>query len=223
MLAVKVIAPGGPEQLAVAEVPTPVAGPGEILVKVAAAGVNRADVLQRRGFYPPPPGASELLGLEVSGTVAELGKGVGKFNVGDPCVALLAGGGYAEYVSAPAGQVIAPPPGASMETAAGVVEVAATVVSNFAVLGLSDFHPSLTVLVHGGSGGVGSFAVQYAKARGCRVIATAGTPEKLELCRKLGADLAIDYHEDWVAQVKAEGGADLILDVMGAKYLDSNV
>jgi putative PIG3 family NAD(P)H quinone oxidoreductase len=215
--------PGGPENLVIAEAPRPEAGPGEIVVRVVAAGVNRADLLQRQGFYPPPPGTSEVIGLEVSGTVDAIGAGVIGWTVGDPCVALLAGGGYAEYVAVPAGQVIPPPDGIDLVTAAGLIEVAATVVSNFDHVHLA---AGETVLIHGGTGGIGTFAIQYAKAVGARVLTTAGSAEKLALCRELGADVALDYHEDWaagVAEATDGRGVDVILDVIGAKYLESNV
>ncbi len=223
MRIVDVTAPGGPENLTIAEAPVPTAGPGELVIAVTAAGINRADLLQRQGFYPPPPGASEVIGLEVSGHVHEIGDGVTGWTVGDPCVALLAGGGYAEYVALPAGQAIAPPPGIDLITAAGVIEVAATVASNFEHVRLSEGE---TVLIHGGAGGIGTFAIQYARALGARVLTTAGSEAKLELCRTLGADVAIDYHDDWPAAVRAatDGrGVDVILDVMGAKYLEPNV
>jgi putative NAD(P)H quinone oxidoreductase, PIG3 family len=223
MRVVSVTAPGGPENLVIAEAETPEAGPGELLIKVVAAGVNRADLLQRQGYYPPPPGTSEVIGLEVAGTVAALGDGVDGWQPDDPCVALLAGGGYAEYVTVPAGQVIAPPPGIELASAAGLIEVAATVVSNFDHVRLA---ADETVLIHGGTGGIGSFAIQYAKALGAKVITTAGAAGKLNLCREFGADFAFDYHDDWVAAV-AEAtkgqGADVILDIMGAKYLEANV
>lgn len=215
--------PGGPKNLVIAEAPRPEAGPGEIVVRVVAAGVNRADLLQRQGFYPPPPGTSEVIGLEVSGTVDAIGAGVPGWTVGDPCVALLAGGGYAEYVAVPAGQVIPPPDGIDLVTAAGLIEVAATVVSNFDHVHLA---AGETVLIHGGTGGIGTFAIQYAKAVGARVLTTAGSAEKLALCRELGADVALDYHGDWAADVAeaTDGrGVDVILDVIGAKYLESNV
>ena len=215
--------PGGPKNLVIAEAPRPEAGPGEIVVRVVAAGVNRADLLQRQGFYPPPPGTSEVIGLEVSGTVDAIGAGVPGWTVGDPCVALLAGGGYAEYVAVPAGQVIPPPDGSDLVTAAGLIEVAATVVSNFDHVHLA---AGETVLIHGGTGGIGTFAIQYAKAVGARVLTTAGSAEKLALCRELGADVALDYHGDWAADVAeaTDGrGVDVILDVIGAKYLESNV
>lgn len=214
---------GGPDVLAIAEIPTPTPGAGELLIKVVAAGVNRADVLQREGHYPPPPGVSDTIGLEVSGHVESMGDGVTGWQVGDPCVALLAGGGYAEYVAVDAGQVIPPPVGVGLVEAGGIMEVAATVVSNMDAVGLS---PGETLLVHGGAGGIGMFAIQYAKALGCRVATTAGSPLKLALVRELGADITLDYHEDWVAALKASTdghGADVILDIMGAKYLHSNV
>lgn len=223
MRSVDVTAPGGPENLILAEAAIPAAGPGELVIAVAAAGINRADLLQRQGFYPPPPGASEVIGLEVSGHVHEIGADVGGWTVGDPCVALLAGGGYAEYVAVPAGQVVAPPPVVDLISAAGVIEVAATVASNFEHVHLS---VGETVLIHGGAGGIGTFAIQYARALGARVLTTAGSPSKLELCRSLGAEVAIDYHDDWpdaVRQATDGRGVDVILDVMGAKYLESNV
>jgi putative PIG3 family NAD(P)H quinone oxidoreductase len=223
MRIVDVTAPGGPENLILAEAPTPAAGPGELVIAVTAAGVNRADLLQRQGFYPPPPGVSEVIGLEVSGHIHEIGAEVEGWTVGDRCVALLAGGGYAEYVAAPAGQVVVPPPVVDLVSAAGVIEVAATVASNFEHVRLA---AGETVLIHGGAGGIGTFAIQYAKALGVRVLTTAGSAAKLELCLSLGADVAIDYHDDWLAAAReaTDGrGADVILDVMGAKYLEPNV
>lgn len=212
-------ADGGPEVLCLGQAPRPTPQPGQVLIKVTAAGVNRADVMQRRGFYPPPPGESEIIGLEVSGHIADA-NGCEGWAEGDPCVALLAGGGYADYVAVAAGQVIAPPPGVDLVTAAGVLEVAATVVSNLDHVRLAEGE---TFLVHGGAGGIGSFAIQYAHATGHRVLTTAGSAEKLAYCRELGADEAIDYHDDWVARVRELGGADVILDNMGAKYLMPNV
>lgn len=214
---------GGPEVLTVEQIPAPEPSNGEVLIDVVAAGVNRADILQRQGHYPPPPGVSDVIGLEVSGHIAAIGEGVDGWKVGDPCVALLAGGGYAEQVVVDAGQVAPPPQGVDLVEAAGIMEVAATVVSNLDVVQLA---PGETLLVHGGTGGIGMFAIQYASALGCRVIATAGSAAKLDLCRELGADVALDYHDDWVAGVQdaTEGrGADVILDVMGAKYLTPNV
>jgi putative PIG3 family NAD(P)H quinone oxidoreductase len=221
--AVVVTEPGGPDVLRVEDVGDPEPGPGEVLVEVTAAGVNRADLMQRQGHYPPPPGASETIGLEVSGHVAALGPGVDGFEVGEPCVALLAGGGYAEQVVVPAGQVLAPPPGYDLVDAAGVLEVAATVWSNLAHAHLAEGE---TFLVHGGAGGIGSFAIQYAKARGATVVATAGSEAKLQHCRDLGADHAFSYRDDWAALTReaTDGrGVDVVLDNMGAKYLEAHV
>ncbi|MSS44507.1 NAD(P)H-quinone oxidoreductase [Cutibacterium sp. WCA-380-WT-3A] len=212
----------GPECIEWTEVPTPQPGPGEVLVKVRAAGINRGDLLQRQGLYPPPKGVSDTMGLEVTGTVVALGSDV-TWPKGDEVVALLAGGGYAEYVVVPAGQLLPIPEGIDPVTASTLIEVAATVISNMDHVGLAKGE---TFLVHGGAGGIGQFAIQYAKALGCTVITTCGTVEKQEFCRNLGADIALDYHGDWVAAVKdaTEGrGADVILDVMGAKYLGLNV
>ena len=218
---------GGPEVLAVAEVPAPVPGPGEVLIDVIAAGINRADVQQRRGFYPPPPGASDILGLEVSGRIAGFGPNVTKaFSMGDKVVALLTGGGYASQVVAPAGQVLSLPAGLDVISAAGLPEVAATVHSNLFMT--AQLQAGETLLVHGGSGGIGAMAIQLAKAAGARVIATAGTDEKAAMLTSyLGADLAVNYRsEDFVERVGqfTEGaGANVILDVVGAKYLARNV
>lgn len=215
--------PGGPEALRITEVERPAPGPGEVLVRVVAAGVNRADILQREGHYPPPPGHPDIIGLEVSGVVAELGEGVTGWRPGQECLVLLAAGGYAEYVVAPAGQLVPPPPGVDLVEAAGLLEVAATVVSNMDLARLS---AGDVLLVHGGAGGVGSFAIQYGKALGCTVLTTAGSAENLDYCRALGADHAIDYHGDWVAtvmEVTDRHGADVILDIMGAQYLPLNV
>ena len=212
----------GPECIEWTEVPTPQPGPGEALVKVTAAGINRGDLLQRQGLYPPPKGVSDTMGLEVTGTVSALGPGV-DWSEGDEVVALLAGGGYAEYVIVPAGQLLPIPDGIDPVTASTLIEVAATVISNMDHVGLAKGE---TFLVHGGAGGIGQFAIQYAKSLGCTVITTCGTAEKQEFCRALGADVVLNYHDDWVGGVKdaTEGrGADVILDVMGAKYLDLNV
>ncbi|MDN5726816.1 MAG: NAD(P)H-quinone oxidoreductase [Propionibacteriales bacterium] len=212
--------PPGPDALVWREVPDPAPGPDEVLIKVRAAGVNRADLMQRQGHYPPPPGASTIIGLECSGTIAALGDGVAGWTVGDDCVALLAGGAYAEQVVVPAGQVFAPPAGIDLVAAAGLVEVAATVVSNLDVVGLV---AGETLLVHGGAGGIGSFAIGWAKHLGASVITTAGSPEKLEHCRRLGADHALSYRDDWVAAVSEIGPVDVILDPVGAKYLSDHV
>ena len=213
----------GPENMEWAQVPTPTPASGEVRVAVKAVGMNRADLLQRQGLYPPPPGVSETMGLEVCGTIDALGDDVDGWQMGDEVVALLAGGGYAEQVIVPAGQLLHMPDGVEPAVASTLVEVAATVISNMDHVHL---HEGETILVHGGAGGIGQFAIQYAKARGCRVIVTAGTQEKRDFCRELGADVAIDYHEDWVAAVKEAtdgAGVDVILDIMGAKYLDANV
>jgi len=223
MRIVTVTTPGGPENLTITEAPDPVAGAGEVVIRVRAAGVNRADLLQRQGHYPPPPGITDVIGLEVSGTIESVGADVTGWAVGDPCIALLAGGGYAELVNVPAGQVVAVPTGVDLISAAGLIEVAATVLSNFDHVHLGKGE---TVLIHGGAGGIGTFAIQYAKALGARVVTTAGSADKLDLCRELGADVAIDYHDDWVDAVKGATdrvGVDVILDVIGAKYLESNV
>lgn len=223
MQAIVVDEPGGPEVLKLGEVDEPRPGPGEVGIKVVGAGVNRADMLQRQGHYPPPPGSSKIIGLEVSGHVAEFGDGVTGWAVGDPCVALLTGGGYAAYVVAPASQVVPPPPGLDLLAAAGVIEVAATVYSNLA---LARLVAGETFLVHGGAGGIGSFAIQYAKALGATVIATAGSDEKLDYCRALGADHAISYRGDWPDAVRSAAGrqgVDVILDNMGAKYLADHI
>lgn len=225
MRAVIASEPGGPEVLTVTELPDPVAGPGEVVVDVAATAVNRADLLQRQGFYPPPPGASDVLGLECSGTIGSVGPGVEGWRVGDQVCALLSGGGYAAKVAVPAGQVMPVPDGIDLVAAGGLPEVACTVWSNvFMIAGLQ---PGETFLVHGGAGGIGNMAIGLAKALGATVVTTAGSPEKLELCRSLGADVAVSYRDqDFVAEVKAASdgrGADVILDNMGAKYLSRNV
>ncbi|WP_310961623.1 NAD(P)H-quinone oxidoreductase [Nocardioides terrisoli] len=222
MRAVTAPAPGGPEALLISDLPDPTAGPGEVVIDVVASALNRADTLQRQGFYPPPPGASEVLGLECSGRIAEVGEGVEGLSAGDEVCALLSAGGYAEKVSVPAGQVMPVPTGVDLVAAAGLPEVAATVWSNvFMVAGLQ---PGERLLVHGGAGGIGTFAIQLAVALGASVFATAGAPDKRELCLSLGAERAIDYREeDFVAVLEEVGGADVVLDNMGAKYLSRNV
>lgn len=222
MRAVIVPEPGGPDALVVVDLPDPVAGPGEVVIDIAASAVNKADTLQRQGFYPPPPGASDVLGMECSGTVSAVGDGVTRWAVGDEVCALLASGGYAEKVAVPAGQVMPVPDGVDLVTAAALPEVAATVWSNvFMVAGL---RPEETFLVHGGAGGIGTMAIQLAHALGATVVATAGSAEKLETCRSLGADIVVNYREDdFVAVVKEAGGADVILDNMGASYLMRNI
>jgi putative PIG3 family NAD(P)H quinone oxidoreductase len=219
MHAIVIEKPGKPEVLRWGVVPDPVAAPGEVLLDVVAAGVNRADMMQRQGFYPPPPGAPEYLGLEVSGRVAALGDGVTGWRVGDEVCALLSGGGYAERVAVPAGQVLPLPSGVSLTAAAGLPEVACTVWSNvFMLAGLRDGE---SILVHGGSSGIGTMAIQLAKAHGARVLCTAGSAEKVERCVALGADVAINYRTDDF--VKVAKPVDVILDIMGAAYLERNV
>jgi putative PIG3 family NAD(P)H quinone oxidoreductase len=225
MHAITIGEPGGPDVLQWSEVPDPRPGEGEVLLDVAAGAVNRADVMQRQGNYPPPPGAPEILGLECSGTVAELGDGVTGHRVGEQVCALLAGGGYAERVAVPAGQVMPLPQGVDLVTSAGLPEVACTVwsmVVDHARLGDGD-----VLLVHGGSGGIGTHAIQVAKAFGGTVAVTAGSDERLARCAELGADITVNYHtQDFVEVVKeATGGcgADIVLDNIGAKYLKSNL
>ncbi|WBO65071.1 NAD(P)H-quinone oxidoreductase [Streptomyces camelliae] len=225
MHAITIPEPGGPEALVWAEVPDPVPGEGEVLVEVVASAVNRADILQRQGFYNPPPGASFYPGLECSGRIAALGPGVSGWAVGDLVCALLAGGGYAQKVVVPAGQLLPVPEGVDLTRAAALPEVVCTVWSN--VFMVAHLRPGETLLVHGGSSGIGTMAIQLAKAVGAKVAVTAGTKEKLERCAELGADILINYREqDFVAEIKQAtdgAGADVILDNMGAKYLDRNV
>ncbi|MET9473119.1 NAD(P)H-quinone oxidoreductase [Streptomyces sp. NPDC002917] len=225
MHAITIPAPGGPEALVWAEVPDPVPGEGEVLVEVVSSAVNRADVLQRQGFYNPPPGASPYPGLECAGRIAEVGPGVTGWSVGDEVCALLAGGGYAEKVAVPAGQLLPVPDGVDPAMAAALPEVTATVWSN--VFMVAHLRPGETLLVHGGSSGIGTMAIQLAKAVGARVAVTAGGPEKLARCAELGADILIDYREqDFVEELSKAtdgAGADVILDIVGAKYLDRNV
>ncbi|MCF3129138.1 NAD(P)H-quinone oxidoreductase [Streptomyces olivochromogenes] len=225
MHAITIPEPGGPEALVWDEVPDPAPGEGEVLVEVVASAVNRADVLQRQGFYNPPPGASPYPGLECSGRIAELGPGVSGWAVGDEVCALLSGGGYAEKVVVPAGQLLPVPEGVNLTQAAALPEVVCTVWSN--VFMISHLRPGETFLVHGGSSGIGTMAIQLGKAVGAKVAVTAGSKEKLDRCAELGADILVNYKEqDFVAEVReATGGAgaDVILDNMGAKYLDRNV
>lgn len=225
MHAITVSAPGGPEVLQWSEVADPAPGPGEVLLDVAACAVNRADLMQRRGVYPPPPGTSDVIGLECAGTVAALGDGVEGWTVGDEVCALLAGGGYAERVAVPAGQLMPVPGGVDLVTSAGLPEVACTVWSNLVLTaGLRDGE---VLLVHGGAGGIGTHAIQVGKALGARVAVTAGSAERLGRCAELGADITIDYREqDFVGVLRAQTdgqGADVILDNMGAAYLGRNV
>jgi putative PIG3 family NAD(P)H quinone oxidoreductase len=208
-----------------AEVPDPEPGPGEVLVEVAATAVNRADIMQRQGHYPPPPGAPPYPGLECSGRIVGLGPGVAGWTVGAEVCALLAGGGYAERVAVPAGQLLPIPAGLTAAEAGALPEVACTVWAN--VMMTAGLQPGQVFLVHGGASGIGTMAIQVACRFGARVLCTAGSEHKRERCRELGAAVAIDYrNEDFVARVRAEtlgGGADLILDNMGAAYLARNV
>ncbi len=221
MRAVVVPEPGGPEALQLVDRPALRPGPGEVVITTVATAVNRADLLQRMGFYPPPPGASDVLGLECSGRIAAVGEGV-ELKVGAEVCALLTAGGYAEQVLVPAGQVMQLPPGVDLATAAAVPEVAATVWSN--VVMIAGLKAGDRFLVHGGAGGIGTFAIQLAKALGATVFATAGSAEKLDLCRSLGADEVINYRDDDFVEVLTRvGGADIILDNMGAKYLSRNI
>jgi putative PIG3 family NAD(P)H quinone oxidoreductase len=225
MRAITIAEPGGPERLVWSVVPDPAPGPGEVLIEVAATAVNRADILQRQGFYHPPPGASAYPGLECSGRIGAIGSGVTGFVTGDAVCALLAGGGYAEKVVVPAGQVAPLPSQLGLLAAGGLMETACTVWANvFMLAGLS---AGETLLVHGGASGIGTTAIQLAQELGARVFVTAGSPEKMEICRSLGADVAVNYREeDFVERVRDETegrGVDVILDNMGAAYLDRNV
>jgi NADPH2:quinone reductase len=225
MYAITIRQPGGPEVLTWSEVPDPTPGAGEVLLDVAAAGVNRADLLQRQGQYPPPKGASDILGLECSGTIAELGADVSGWQVGDQVCALLAGGGYAQRVAVPAPQLMPLPRGVDLVSSAGLPEVACTVWSN--VVMVAHLAAGETLLVHGGAGGIGTHAIQVGKALGATVAATAGSAERLAACRELGADITINYREqDFVEEIRkaTDGrGADVILDNIGAEYLPRNV
>lgn len=234
----------GPESLHLTEADDPTPGPGEVVIDVAATAVNRADLLQSRGHYPPPPGASDILGLECSGRISAVGEGVEGLAAGDEVCALLAGGGYAEKVAVPAGQVMPVPEGVSLTEAASLPEVACTVWSNLVMTGGLGRGVLATtarwgetdlgaprVLIHGGAGGIGSHAIQVCRALGARVATTAGGPEKVQRCRDLGADLVIDYREEdfvekvteWTDSDERGRGVDLVLDVMGAKYLERNI
>ncbi|KWT59559.1 NADPH:quinone oxidoreductase [Streptomyces albus subsp. albus] len=225
MRAITIPEPGGPDALVWAEVPDPQPSEGEVLVEVAATAVNRADLLQRQGFYDPPPGASPYPGLECAGRIKALGPGVGGWAVGDEVCALLSGGGYAEQVAVPAGQLLPVPKGLDMAAAAALPEVTCTVWSN--VFMIAHLRPGETLLAHGGSSGIGTMAIQLAKAVGARVAVTAGSADKLARCAELGADILVNYRDqDFVEEVRkaTDGkGADVILDIMGAKYLNPNV
>jgi putative PIG3 family NAD(P)H quinone oxidoreductase len=222
--AVVITRPGPPDVLQIQDVPDPEAGPGEVLVDVAATAVNRADLMQRAGHYDPPPGASAYPGLECSGTIAALGAGVTGWSVGDQVCALLSGGGYAQQVAVPAGQLMRVPDGITLRDAAALPETACTVWSM--VFDLGRLQPGETFLVHGGTSGIGTLAIQLAHRHGARVLTTVGSAAKQDAARRLGADLAINYRaQDFAEVVAAEvpGGVDLILDNMGAAYLPRNV
>ena len=224
MTAIAIRAPGGPEALVPEERPVPQPGPGEILVKVAAAGVNRPDVMQRQGLYPPPKGAPDIPGLEIAGEVVALGDNVARWKQGDKVMALVIGGGYAEFCLAHEGHALPVPQKFSMAEAAAVPETIFTVWHN--VFERGALKSGETLLVHGGTSGIGTTAIQLAKAFGAKVITTAGSPEKCEAARKLGADVAINYKtEDFVAICKtatAGKGADVILDMIGGDYIERN-
>jgi putative PIG3 family NAD(P)H quinone oxidoreductase len=216
---------GGVEVLKIGEIEDPTPGPRSVVIDVVAAGVNRADLLQRQGHYPPPPGAPETIGLECSGVISAVGEDVEDWSVGDACCALLAGGGYAEKVVAPAVQVMPVPEGVDLISAAALPEVVATVWSN--VFMIAHLKEGETLLVHGGASGIGTMAIQLGVAHGARVLCTVGSTEKMEFCSRLGADIAINYKEaEWASVVReatANAGADVILDIIGAQYLEDNV
>jgi len=225
MKAITIPTPGDADSLVLDEVATPDITAQEVLVQVAAAGLNRADLMQRQGFYPPPPGASRYPGMEVSGTISALGSDVTGWRVGDQVCALLSGGGYAEQAAVPATQLLPVPDGVSLVDAAALPEVVCTVWSN--VFMTANLQPDQTILIHGGSSGIGTMAIQLARAIGARIAVTAGSGDKLEACRALGAEILVNYREQDFAQVLADAtkghGADVILDNMGAKYLARNV
>lgn len=222
MRAVEITAPGGPEVLALTERPLPVPGFGQILIKVAFAGVNRPDVLQRMGAYAPPPTASDLPGLEVSGTIAALGPGVSDWAIGDEVCALVPGGGYSEFVVTPAAHALPVPDNIGLKAAACLPETYFTVWSNVFMRG--GLKAGERFLLHGGTSGIGTTAIQLANVFGARVFATAGSDEKCAACLRLGAEKAINYRaQDFVAEIRAEGGADLILDMVGGPYIQRNI
>ena len=224
MTVIEIQEPGGPEVLKAEPRPVPNPGPGEILIKVAAAGVNRPDVMQRMGLYPPPPGATDIPGLEIAGTVVALGDGVARWKETDPVMALVVGGGYAEYCVAHESHALPLPAGLTLIEAAAIPETFFTVWYNMFERGR--LAAGETVLIHGGSSGIGTTAIQLAKAFGARVVTTAGSPEKCAACSKLGADVAINYKtEDFVAATKkatANHGADVVIDLIGGDYVDRN-
>lgn len=225
MIAIEIREPGGPEVLVPVERPTPETATGDVLIKVAAAGVNRPDVLQRRGRYPPPPGASDIPGLEVAGTIAAIGDGVAAWHVGDKVCALVSGGGYAEYCVAPAPQCLAVPHGLDLTAAAAIPETFFTVWTN--VFDRGRLKAGESILIHGGSSGIGTTAIQLARALGSRVFATAGSAEKCAACQRLGAEKCINYREaDFVAAIKeltGGRGVDVVLDMVGGEYVPKNL
>lgn len=227
MRAVVVSEPGGPEVLRVETVPNATPGPGEVVVEIAATAVNRADLMQRQGHYPPPNGASPYLGLECSGRIIALGEAVAGWQVGDEVCALLAGGGYAEHVAVPVGQLMPVPVGLSVVEAAALPETACTVWSMVFGAHTGRLQPGERLLVHGGTSGIGCLAIQLAAGRGARVYATAGSEEKVQRCRQLGAEVAINYREeDFAERIAADtdgAGIDVVLDIMGASYLPRNI
>ena len=222
MLAIAISAPGGPDVLQAVSVPVPVPGHGQIVIRIAYAGVNRPDALQRAGAYAPPADASPLPGLECSGTVVEIGPGVSRWQIGDKVCALLPGGGYAEYALCPAAHALPVPEGMSLKKAACLPETCFTVWSNIVMRG--GLKAGERFLVHGGTSGIGTTAIQIAAALGARVFATAGSDEKVKVCEDLGAERAFNYRaQDFVAEMKALGGADLILDMVGGPYISRNI
>lgn len=223
MTAIEITAPGGPDVLRPVIRPTPRPGPGEVLVRVAAAGVNRPDVLQRQGNYPPPPGAPDIPGLEVAGTIVVCGAGVGQWRVGDRLCALVAGGGYAEYANVPAPQALPIPGGLDLVDAAALPETFFTVWTN--VFERGRLAAGESILIHGGSSGIGTTAIQLARAFGARVFVTVGSADKATACERLGAERAINYREeDFVAVIKdTVGGIDVILDMVGGDYFPRNL
>jgi putative PIG3 family NAD(P)H quinone oxidoreductase len=222
MLAVEISQPGGPDVLQPASVPVPVPGHGQIIIRVAYAGVNRPDALQRAGMYAPPPSASPLPGLECSGTVVELGPGVTRWQIGDQVCALLPGGGYAEYVATRESHALPIPRGLSLRDAACLPETCFTVWSNVVMRG--GLQAGERFLIHGGTSGIGTTAIQIARALGSRVYATAGSDAKVQVCRDLGAEVALNYRtEDFVQTLRDSGGANLILDMVGGPYIERNL
>src|SRR5438128_1956661 len=225
MIAIEIREPGEPDVLVPAERPRPSPGSGEVLIKVGAAGVNRPDVFQRRGRYPPPPGASDIPGLEIAGTIEALGADVRDWRVGDPVCALVAGGGYAEYCTAPAPQCLPVPRGLDVAAAAAIPETFFTVWTN--VFERGRLEAGQSILVHGGASGIGTTAIQLARARGARVFATAGSADKCAACERLGAERAINYREtDFLDAVRAATGGrgvDVVLDMVGGEYFARNI